>query len=71
MEDEDDSIILDNPKLDNSNNSNFQKLIIEIKSNFIFLLLNLLLTIACLVVYILTTYYPNLILRNAKAYLIS
>ena len=26
MEDEDDSIILDNPKLDNSNNSNFQKI---------------------------------------------
>ena len=70
MEDEDDSIILDNPKLDNSNNSNFQKLIIEIKSNFIFLLLNLLLTIACIVVYILTTYYPNLILRNGKAFFI-
>ena len=70
MEEEDDSIILDNPKLDNSNNSNFQKIIIEIKSNFIFLLLNLLLTTACIVVYILTTYYPNLILRNSRTFFI-
>ena len=37
MEEEDESIILNNGKYDNSNNSNFQKIVIEIKSNFIFL----------------------------------
>ena len=70
MEEEDESIILNNGKYDNSNNSNFQKIVIEIKSNFIFLLLNILLSLTCIIIYILTTYLPNLILRHENGFFI-
>ena len=68
MEDNDDSSILNNPKYDNPNNNKVQKFLIQYKAHPLALLFNLLVTLACVVVYILTTYLPNLILRHDKAF---
>ena len=68
MEDDDESSIINNPKMDNQNNTQIQKLLISIKNHPLTMLLNLILTIAYTIIYILTTYKPNLILRNKEAF---
>ena len=52
MEDDDESSIINNPKMDNQNNTQIQKLLISIKNHPLTMLLNLILTIACTIIYI-------------------
>ena len=70
MEDDDESSTLSYQKYDNTNNTRIQKFLLDFKNHPLVMLFNLLLTLACIVIYILTTYKPNLILRHQFAFFI-
>ena len=64
MEDDDESSTLNYQKYDNTNNTKIQKFLLDFKAHRLVLIFNLLLTLACIIIYILTTYKPNLILKH-------
>ena len=68
MEDDDESSSLNYQKNDNTNNTKIQKFFLDFKAHPLVMLFNLLLTLACIIIYILTTYKPNLILKNEFAF---
>ena len=63
MEDDDESSSLNYQKYDNTNNTKIQKIFLYFKSHPLVMLFNLLFTLACIIINILTTYKPNLILK--------